>query len=129
MNLGVTGDLFRAPSRNRHGDPVDDSGNPVVITDRDGLAFLGTMVNILQGSTSASRVNDRQESADGGGQMGFLKKGKLTDGTPAPKVQFGDRIVIGGQKFEVTSDPNWDSPHSMTGSVFPRYFVNTLYRR
>lgn len=136
---GTTADLFRAPKRNRHGDPVADDGvTPVAITDKDGNAFLGTITNVLVGSTSSNRVNDRQESSDGRGQIGFLKRGKLIDGTPAPKVSAGDRLIIDGQPFEVLSDPNWDTPHTMTStsfsdlpgaSGFKRYWVDAAYRR
>lgn len=126
---GAAADLYRAVKRDRHGDPVDADGNKVNMFDQDGNAFLGTIVNVVQGSISSQRVNDRQESSDGRGQLGFLKKGKLSTGSAAPKVQFGDRIVIGGTKYEVLSDPNWDTPHSMTGTVFPRYWVDVSYRR
>lgn len=120
---GVAGDVFRAPKRDRHGDPVElDGVTPVEITDKDGNAFIGTLTEILMGSVSATRVLGRQESADGGGQLGILK-------TQTPKVRFADRIVIGGQTFEVTSDPNWDAPHVMSGTVFPRYWVDVIYRR
>lgn len=113
---GTTADLYRSSGQDRHGDPVD-------------MTFLGTITNVLVGSISSSRVNDREDSADGNGQIGFLKKGKLTDGSPAPKVGFGDRIVVQGQKFDVQCDPNWDTVHSMTGTTFPRYWVDVRYRR
>lgn len=119
---GTTADLYRATAgRDRHGDPVDG-----------GYSFLGSITNVVQGAISSQRASgneSRQESSDGRGQLGFLKKGKLTNGQPAPKVQFGDRIVIGGTRYEALSDANWDTPHSMTGTVFPRYWIDVSYRR
>lgn len=124
---GVSADVFRASNdtigakRDRHGDVVDTAGAPVQITDKDGLAFIGTLTNVLMGSISAVRTKDREESADGLGEIGFLQN-------QAPRVKFGDRLVINGQKYEVTSDPRWGTPHSMTGTVFPRYFVSVEAR-
>lgn len=118
---GATGDVFRAPKRNRHGDAVDDDGNPVGITDKEGLAFVGTIENIVMGSMSAVRTADRQETSDGEGQLGILK----TDPT---QVRFGDRIVIDGSKYEVRSRPQWTHAHSMTTTNFPRYWVDVSTR-
>ncbi|UXA08682.1 hypothetical protein KXD96_11780 [Mycobacterium sp. SMC-2] len=119
---GTTADLWRASGgRDRHGDP------------QGGYTFLGTIANVLVGSISSQRYSGneaRQESADGGGSVGFERNGKLTTGEPAPVVKFGDRLVIGGsQPYEVTSDANWGTPHSMTGWQPPRYYVDVRYRR
>lgn len=118
---GATGDVFRAPKRNRHGDPIDDDGNPVGITDKEGLAFVGTIDNIVMGSMSATRTVDRQETSDSDGQLGILK----SDPT---QVRFGDRIVIDGSKYEVRSRPQWAHAHSMTTTNFPRYWVDVSTR-
>ncbi|WP_142279471.1 hypothetical protein [Mycobacterium arosiense] len=94
--------------------------------------YLGTIVDVCQGSISSQRYNGneaRQESADGRGTIGIRKDAKLTDGTPAPKVRYGDRLVIGSVRYEVVSDSNWDSPHALTGRVFPRVWYDVTYRR
>lgn len=118
---GRSGDVFRAPKTDRHGDPVDDAGNPVKITDKEGLAFLGTLTDIIMGGQSASKVLSRQESSDTSGMIGCRR-----DRTP--KLKFGDRIVIDGIKYEVKSPPEWDHPHSFTGTNFNRYWVDVIAR-
>lgn len=118
---GRSGDVYRAPKRDRHGDPVDDAGNPVKITDKEGLAFLGTLDDIIMGGQSASKVLSRQESSDTSGMIGCRR-----DRTP--KVKFGDRIVIDGIKYEVKSVPEWDHNHPWTGTNFNRYWVDVIAR-
>lgn len=118
---GATGDVFRAPKRNRHGDAVDDDGNPVGITDKEGLAFVGTIENIVMGSMSAVRTADRQETSDGDGQLGILKSSPV-------QVRMGDRITIDGSKYEIRSRPQWTHAHSMTGTVFQRVWVDVSVR-
>jgi len=118
---GASGDVFRAPKRDRHGDAINLDGSPVGLTDRDGNAFIGTINNIVVGAMSAVRVNDREEASDINGMLGILK-------TSSPRVQLGDRIVIDGVRYEVRSQPQWTHKHSMSGTDFPRIWVDVTAR-
>lgn len=97
--------VYRAPGRNAHGDPVDADGN-VVRPTADGL-LVGVIKNVMVGSLA---VGD---------------PGQQTIGIPNVKrqvqVQFGDRLVINGVKYQVDSGQQWNYPHSLT-STRPKYF-------
>lgn len=117
-----SGDVFRAPKRNRFGDPVDDGGNPISMVDKDGLAFVGTLEDIIMGGLSAARSRAQQETVDTSGMIGCR-----TD--LEPRVQYGDRIHIDGVKYEVASHPEWGHGHSFSGSTFfNRYWVDVRAR-
>jgi hypothetical protein len=119
---GASGDVYRAPKRNRHGDAVElDGVTPVSITDKDGNAFIGTINNIIVGGMSAVRTNDRAESSDTTGMLGILK-------TATPQVLMGDRIILDGVDYEVRSQPRWTHKHATTGTSFPRYWVDVTAR-
>lgn len=116
------GRIFRAPKRDRHGDPVDSSDNPVDMRDPEGLAFVGELKDIIMGGISASPSKGRQETSDTSGQIGCR-----TD--LEPKVMFGDRIEIDGVRYQVTSQPEWGFGHSFSGSTFfNRYWVDVEAR-
>lgn len=133
----ISGDVFRARNdtvgvkRNRHGDSVDDDGNPVGITDKDGLAFIGTIEDIwlsaitpgapTVSSSAVLGAPSRQETSDANTTM-CIAKG---DG---PLVKYGDRIVVQGVKFEIKTDANWDDVNPLTGTDFGRYYVSALGR-
>ena len=107
MPRGRPGDVYRAVhGRNKHGDPIDDEGN-VVRPEKDGTLFVGEVKGILMGGLSASPGLARQESSNTTGQIGVPNKNAI-------KVQFGDRIVIDGVKYKVTSPPRWDYENSMS---------------
>lgn len=114
---GQTGLVFRAPLRDRHGDAIDEDGNPVDMLDEEGNAFVGEINNIVMGGMSASPKMAREESSDTSGMIGCPRRGKV-------KLQFGDRININGVRYRVTSNPEWDYPHYLTGSDFGFYWVN-----
>lgn len=116
----MNADVFRAPARDRHGDPVDSNGNPVSLTDKDGLAYIGTATNVIIGGQSVqpARGSDaRGEWADTSGLIGLPRNGI--------KVQSGDRLVIDGIRYAVTGPRLWDAPHPTTGTNFPYYWINT----
>ena len=104
---GRPGKVYRTPLRNRNGDPVDADGN-VIRVGADGT-YVGEVKGILMGGLSASPSLSRQESSDTSGQIGIPNKNLI-------KVQFGDRIVIDGVKYKVTSRGRWDYPNSMSGT-------------
>lgn len=119
---GVTGDLFRAPKRNRHGDPVElDGVTPVKVTDKDGNAFVRTLDNIIVAASSDVRSRDHQETSDSTGTLGLIRDS-------GEKAKYGDRIFIDGVKYEVKT-VNWDTNNPLTGTNFGRYWVdvNTRY--
>ncbi|ORA17361.1 hypothetical protein BST14_08800 [Mycobacterium arosiense ATCC BAA-1401 = DSM 45069] len=117
----MNADVFRAPKTNRHGDPVADDGvTPVDLTDKDGLAYIGTVENVIIGGQSVqpARGNDaRGEYADTSGLIGLPRNGI--------KVQSGDRLVIDGIRYTVTGPRLWDAPHPTTGYNFRYYWINT----
>lgn len=109
---GATGEVYRAPKRNAHGDPVDDQGN-VIRVGADGTK-VGSIEGILMGGMSASLSMRRQESSNTTGQIGIpIRKNPI-------KVQFGDMIVIDGVKFRVTQKPIWTYANTMSGTK-PKY--------
>jgi hypothetical protein len=117
-----SGDVFRAPKRDRFGDPVDEDGNPVSLVDKDGLTFMGTLTDIVMGGLSAARSRSRGETVDTSGMIGCRVDLE-------PRLQFGDRIVIDGVKYEVASVPEWGYGHSFSGSqFFNRYWVDVKAR-
>ena len=56
--MTVQANVYRAVARDRHGDPVDASGN------RSGLAFLGTL-NVVLSNTSSMSVEPRLTGSGG----------------------------------------------------------------
>lgn len=114
---GLTGRVFRAPARDRHGDPVDELGRPVSMLDEDGLAFVGQIKGIVMGGMSASPSRAREETADTGGMIGCPVRSSV-------KLSFGDRIDIGGVRYQVTSRPEWDYRQALTGTRFRHYWVD-----
>lgn len=109
IRTGRPGELFRpsAYSKNAHGDPVDADGKIVRPTDL-GLK-IGNIEGILMGGLSASPSMSRQESSDTSGQLGIPNNQPL-------KVGLGDRLVIDGATYKVTSPRRWDYPQSMSGT-------------
>lgn len=129
--MSYSGDVFRAPYRDRHGDPVDIDGNPVDILDKDGLAFIGTLTDIYMGAVTAGSPTVLSESTLGSPSRQESSDSTVTLGCPRhvePKLRYGDRIVIDGVKFEIKSNPKWDSEHPWTGTDFGRYWVDALGR-
>ena len=114
---GLTGKVFRAPLRDRHGDPVDADGNPVSMVDVDGLAFVGEIKEIVMGGMTASPTMQRQETSDSAGMIGCPVKSVV-------KLAMGDRIDIGGTRYQVASKPHWDYRQTLTGTRFPYYWVD-----
>ena len=119
---GRTGQVYRTPRRDAHGDPVDENGNVIRLRERGSTlpftppvslgsssTYVGEVKGILMGGLSASPSLSRQESSDTTGQIGIPNKNLI-------KVQFGDRIVIDGVKYKVTSRGRWDYPNSMSGT-------------
>lgn len=113
----LSGRVFRAPARNRHGDPVDEDGNPVDMLDEDGLAYVGTIGGVVLGGMSAQPSRSREETADTTGMVGCPAGAQV-------KLAFGDRIDIAGVRYRVTSPPKWDYPQSLTGTRFGYYWVD-----
>ena len=113
--MSLTGTVYRAPQRDRHGDPIDYWANPVDMADPDGWAYVGTISGVIIGGQSVSPSRGRQESSDTTGQIGCRRTGSV-------KLQFGGRIDIDGQRYKVVSRPEWDYPH-WTGTSFPLYWV------
>lgn len=114
---GQTGLVFRAPLRDRHGDPIDEDGKPVDMLDDEGNAFVGEISRIVMGGLSASPKMAREESSDTRGMIGCPRKSKV-------KLQFGDRIDINGVRYRVISKPEWDYRHFLTGTDFGYYWVD-----
>jgi hypothetical protein len=106
---GRSGDVFRAPKRDRHGDPVESDGVTPVDLTAHGDAFLGTLTNIIMGGQSASPSMGRQESSDTTGTIGCRR-----DFTP--KLKLGDRIIIDGVEYQC-GPTEWDNDHSFTDST------------
>lgn len=114
---GLSGVVYRAPKRDRHGDAVDEDGNPVEMTG-DGLARVGVVKGIIMGGMSASPSMAQRETSDTTGQIGIPKKGNTV------QVKFGDRIDINGVRYRVTSKPEWDYRQYMSGTDFGFYWIS-----
>lgn len=100
--------VYRTPTRNSDGDPVDADGK-VVRVGAEGT-YVGEIKNIMMGGLSASPSRRREESSDTSGQVGIPNvKNQI-------KVRFGDRLVIDGIVYRVISKPQWDYPHGLTGT-------------
>ena len=98
MNASV----YRAPHRDRHGDAVDDEGNPT------GLEFIGTATGVIIGGQNWHSRNTRGEIADTTGQIGFPRSGLIP--------QHGDRVLVQGVMYSVVGKPQWDHDHPWTGT-------------
>ena len=114
---GQSGRVFRAPERDRHGDPIDEDGLPVSMLDDEGNAYVGVINGIVMGGLSASPKMSRQETSDTRGMIGCPR-------TASVKLQFGDRIEIDKARFAVISHPEWDYRHGLTGTDFGYYWVD-----
>lgn len=114
---GHTARVFRAPERDRHGDPVDAQGNPVDMLDDEGNAFVGFVSRVVLGGLSASPSMKGQESGSSRGMIGLPKKASV-------RVTFGDRVEINGVRYQVISRPEWDYRHGLTGTDFGYYWVD-----
>lgn len=112
IRSGRPGKVYRAVhGRNANGDPVDANGK-VVRPEASGT-YVGDLKGILMGGISASVSMSRQESSDTTGQIGIPNENPV-------RAQFGDRILIDGQMYKVTSPDRWNYPNSMS-STKPMY--------
>lgn len=114
---GLVAQVFRAPNRDRHGDPVDAEGNPVSMLDEEGNAYLGEIKGIIMGGLSASRNKRGEESADTRGQIGCPIKSSIT-------LRIGDRVEIRGARYAVISNPEWNYPNYLTGTKPSHYWLD-----
>lgn len=114
---GQTGKVFRAPMRDRHGDPIDAQGNPVDMIDEDGNAYVGMIKRIVMGGMSASPAMFREETSDTRGMIGCPQKSVV-------KLEFGDRVEIADVMYRVISRPEWDYRQGFTGTSFGYYWVD-----
>jgi hypothetical protein len=115
---GRTALVFRAPMRDRHGDPVDANGNPVNMLDEEGNAFVGEIKGIVMGGLSASpRMSARGEASDTRGMIGCPLRASV-------KLKFGDRVEIDGVRYRVISNPEWGYSGTLTGTNFGSYWVD-----
>lgn len=114
---GQTAKVFRAPNRDRHGDPIDLAGNPVDMMDDEGNAYVGEIKRIVMGGLSASPKMARGESSDTRGMIGCPSKASV-------KLKFGDRVEINDVRYRVISRPEWDYPQSLTGTRFGYYWID-----
>lgn len=132
----MKGYVFRASNdalgakRDRHGDPVDDSGNPVSLTDIDGQAYIGTIDDIWVAAVTPGAPTVSSQSVLGAPSRQESSDSNTTLCCPKSQVilKYGDRVYIGNKKFEIKSDPNWDDVNPLTGTDFGRYYVDALTR-
>jgi hypothetical protein len=106
----MEGIVYRAPKRDKNGDPTDDDGNVI-----RGLPEVGTIHGIIMGGQSVTPNWSRQESADTTGLIGCPTSEPV-------KLRHGDRVVINGLKYSVVGQPQWDYPHDLTGTDFGYYW-------
>jgi hypothetical protein len=111
----VNGTVYRAATRNAHGDAVDGNGD-VVRPVGNADVLVGTITGIIMGGQSVTPSRGRQESSDTTGQIGCPTTEPVT-------LQFGDRIDIRDVRYKVTSRPEWDYPNSLTGTLPTHYWV------
>src|SRR5690348_15056736 len=95
--------------------------------DKDGLAFVGTLTDIVMGGMSWNSRNTRGEIADSAGMIGVPRVGlpatlPFTIG-PSHLVS-GDRIDIDGVRYSVVGQRLWDYPNKLTDTQFSHYWVN-----
>ncbi|OQW34506.1 MAG: hypothetical protein A4E20_10830 [Nitrospira sp. SG-bin2] len=132
----MIGKVFRAindtvgAKRDRHGDPVDDDGIPVGITDEDGAAYIGTIDDIwisdvtpgapTVATQSTLGAPSRQETSDSNVSFCCPKDGIV--------LKYGDRVVVGNMKFEIKTNANWNDVNPLTGTDFGRFYVQAVGR-
>lgn len=109
--------VFRAPDRDRHGDAIDSEGNPIDMLDEFGNAFIGEIKGVIMGGLSASFKMRGEESSDTRGQIGCPTKASIT-------LRVGDRVEIGGARFRVISNPEWNYPSSLSGTKPTHYWLD-----
>lgn len=109
--------VFRAPSRDRHGDPIDSAGKPVDMLDEFGDAFVGEVSGLIMGGLSANPKMQGEESTDTRGQVGCPTASSI-------RVRVGDRIEINGVRYRVISNPEWDYPSYLTGTKPTHYWID-----
>lgn len=106
--------IYRAPQRDRHGDPVDAEG------DAAEHALVGTATGVIPGGAHWHREHTRGEVASTKGQIGFPRTGLI----PEP----GDRIMMAGVRYQVVGRPEWDYESPLTGSDFGYAWVGVEAR-
>ena len=109
--------VFRAPNRDRHGDPIDVDGNPVDMLDEEGNAFVGEIKGIIMGGLSASPTMKGEESTDTRGQIGCPTKSSIV-------LKVGDRVEINNVRYRVISNPEWNYPSYLTGTKPTHYWLD-----
>lgn len=123
----IIGEVYRAPARDRFGDPVDLDGNPVSMLDPEGHCHIGTLTGIVMGDLSSASVNTRGEVASTEGMISAPEDGLLPAELPfnlgEMKLQHGDRIDIDEVRYSVVGPRMWDYPNTITGTSFGRYWV------
>lgn len=100
--------VYRAPSRDANGDPVDSDGT-VIRIGADGT-LVGTL-DVIIGGQSVTSTNRRGDVASTDGQIGAP-----TDA--AIRLEHGDTVVTeDGTRYKVTGPALWGRRHSLTGST------------
>ena len=110
-----TGTVYRAPKRDRHGDPVDSDGSPVQPSG-DGVAKVGTLEGLIFGGQSVRPLPGRGEVASSEGLIGAPRNA-------AVKLQHGDRLDVDGTRYQVIGPRRFYYPHSITGTDLGLYWV------
>jgi hypothetical protein len=106
----VNGTVFRAPKRNRNGDPVDQDGDPVRLSG-DGVAKVGVITGLIIGSANVGGVATRGDVASTEGLVGAPT-------TAAIRLQHGDIVQTeDGVRYKLSGPQLWGRPHSLTGST------------
>lgn len=114
---GQVAQVFRAPFRDRHGDPIDSDGNPVDMLDDEGNAYVGQIRGIIMGGLSANPKMRGEESTDTRGQIGCPVKASIT-------LNIGDRIEINSVRYRVISNPKWNYPSYLTSTKPSHYWLD-----
>jgi hypothetical protein len=105
----VIGTVYRAPKRDAHGDPMDESGNPVRLSG-DGTTKVGTLSGLILGGQSVAAVGTRSDVASTEGLIGVPTAAAI-------RLQHGDVVALeDGTRYRITGPQLWGRPHSLTGT-------------
>lgn len=106
--LGIVGEVYRS-QKDRRGDPIN---GPTVSEGN----HVGTISGVIVGGQSARSRDGREERSDTSGQLGCPRDGI--------KLEPGDRVVIQSVVYSIVGPREFDYPSSLTGDVFPYYWVD-----
>lgn len=103
----ATGTLYRAPSRDAYGDPIDLDGN-VIHVGNIGTE-VGTIDGLVIGGPKWQTADARGDVVDTTGLVG------IPVAEPA-QPQHGDLLVVDGIRYTIQGPPQWAHANTLSGT-------------